>query len=163
MASADYFLKLDGIQGESTDNVHKGEIEIESWSWGVTNLGGGQTSGNTGSGTGKSSHQDIHFTSTMSKASPKLMLACATGDHIAEGTLTCRKAGGDQQEYLTIKLTDVFVSSYQTGGSPGGIVPTDQFSLNFAKWEKTYKQQDAKGSVGQPVKVGYNLATNKKV
>ena len=163
MAAADYFLKLDGIEGESTDDKHKNEIEVESWSWGVTNSGAGHTSGTTGSGAGKSVHQDIHFTSKLSKASPKLMLACATGSHITEATLTCRKAGGDQQEYLTIKLNDVFVSSYQSGGSSGGIVPTDQFSLNFAKWEDTYKQQDAKGTVGQPVKVGYNLATNKKV
>jgi type VI secretion system secreted protein Hcp len=161
MAAVDYFLKLNGIDGESSDDKHKNEIELESWSWGVTNSGTAHHA--TGAGAGKASFQDIHFTAKLNKASPKLMLACATGDHITEATLTCRKAGGDQQEYLTIKLNDVLVSSYQTGGSNGNIVPIDQFSLNFAKCEETYKQQDAEGAVGQPVKVGYNIAANKKV
>ena len=161
MATVDYFLKLNGIEGESSDDKHKNEIEIESWSWGLSNSGTAHSS--TGAGAGKAIHQDIHFTSKLSKASPKLALSCATGEHVTEGTLTCRKAGGDQQEYLTIKLNDVYVSSYQTGGSNGNIVPMDQFSLNFAKWEEVYKQQDAKGAVGQPVKVGYNIAANKKI
>ena len=34
MAAFDYFLKLDGIPGESTDAKHKGEIDVLSWSWG---------------------------------------------------------------------------------------------------------------------------------
>ncbi len=164
MAAVDYFLKIHGIDGESTDEKHKNEIELESWSWGVSNSGAGHSSAGTGSGAGKSTFQDIHFAAKLSKASPKLMLACATGEHISEATLTCRKAGGDQQEYLTVKFNDAFVSSYQSGGSSGTILPMDQFSLNFAKHETVYKQQDsAKGSVGSPVKAGYNLATNKKV
>jgi type VI secretion system secreted protein Hcp len=164
MATVDYFLKVSGIDGESTDDKHKNEIELESWSFGVSNSGSGHSSGTTGSGAGKASFQDIHFVAKLSKASPKLMLACATGEHISEATLTCRKAGGDQQEYLTIKLNDAFVSSFQTGGSNGNIVPMDQFSLNFGKCEEVYKQQDAsKGSVSSPVKVGYNIAANKKI
>lgn len=164
MASVDYFLKITGIDGESTDDKHKNEIEVESWSFGVSNAGAGHNSGGTGSGAGKCNFQDLHFVAKISKASPKLMLACATGEHISEALLTVRKAGGEQQEYFTIKLNDAFVSSYQTGGSTGSIVPTDQFSLNYAKCEQVYKQQDsAKGSVGSPVKVGYNIAANKKI
>lgn len=165
MAAVDYFLKIDGIEGESTDDKHKNEIELESWSWGVTNTGVGHSSGTTGSGAGKASFQDFHIVTKLSKASGKLMLACATGQHIPTAILTCRKAGGEQQEFYTVKLTDLLVSSYQTGGSGhSDIVPVDQCSLNYGKVELEYKQQDsAKGSVGSPVKVGYNLATNKKV
>ena len=39
MAAVDYFLKIDGIDGESKDDKHKDEIDIESWSWGETQTG----------------------------------------------------------------------------------------------------------------------------
>ena len=72
MAIADYFLKnLDGIDGESTDDKHKNEIEVDSFSWGVTQSGTAGRTG-TGRGAGKASIQDLHFTSKVNKASPKL-------------------------------------------------------------------------------------------
>lgn len=161
-ASVDYFLKIDGIEGESTDDRHKGEIEILSWSWGETNAGT-MTRGGGGAGAGKVQMQDFHFVKSMDKASPALFLKCATGEHIKQATLTARKAGGDQQEYLKITLTDVLISSYQTGGSSGDVVPTDSFSLNFAKIEFEYKPQNPDGSLGEAVKAGYDLKLNKKV
>ena len=162
MAQVDYFLKLDGIDGESTDHKHKNEIQLESWSWGEVNAGSSHDQ-SAGSGAGKVQMQDLHFTSRTNKASPKLMLACATGQHIKKAVLAARKAGGDQQEYFTITMTDLLVSSYQTGGSHGDIIPTDQCSLNFSKIEIEYKPQDATGKVGSPVKTGYDLKLNKKV
>jgi type VI secretion system secreted protein Hcp len=161
MAAVDYFLKLDGVDGESTDSKHKNEIDIESWSWGESNTGDAASRG--GMGAGKVAMQDFHFVMKVNKSTPKLMLACATGQHIGKGTLTCRKAGGDQQEYLTVTMSDLLVSSYQTGGSQGDIVPVDQISLNFSKIEFEYKPQDAKGKTGSPVKTGYDLKLNKKV
>ena len=162
MAHVDYFLKLKGIEGESTDHKHKNEIDLESWSWGETNSGTGHGGG--GHGGGKVAMQDFHFVMKMSKASPKLFLACASGEHIGEGLLTCRKAGKDQQEYLVIKFTDLMVSSYQTGGSAHGeLVPTDQVSLNFAKIEVDYKEQKQDGTLGGSTKAGWNAKENKKV
>jgi type VI secretion system secreted protein Hcp len=130
----DAFLKIEGIQGESSDKTHPGEIEIESFSWGVSNTGSVVVGG--GAGAGKAVSQDFHFATSLSKASPSLMLACATGRHFPTATLTCRKAGGSSQvEFLKIKLVEVLVSSYQTGGVADGdaALPMDQFSLNFAK------------------------------
>lgn len=161
MAAVDYYLKIDGIEGESQDAKHQKEIDVESWSWGETQTGTHAAGG--GGGAGKVQMQDFHFVMRVNKASPKLMLACATGEHIKETTLTCRKAGGDQQEYLTIKFSDLMVSSYQTGGSAGDAVPIDQISLNFAKIEYEYKPQKPDGSLDSPVKTGYNLAERKKV
>jgi|SRR5262245_61944873 len=162
MAQVDYFLKLKGIDGESTDHKHKGSIDIESWSWGETNSGTGHAGG--GHGGGKVSIQDFHFVMKMSKASPKLFLACATGEHITEGILTCRKAGKDQQEYLIIKFTELLVSSYQSGGSShGDVVPTDQVSLNFAKIEWEYKEQKQDGTLAGATKAGWDAKQNKKV
>jgi type VI secretion system secreted protein Hcp len=161
MAAVDYFLKLDGIDGESTDDKHKGEIDVESWSWGETNSG--THAGGGGGGAGKVVMQDFHFVMRVNKASAKLFLACATGQHIKEGTLTCRKAGTEQQEYLKIKFSDLLVSSFQTGGSHGDVVPTDQISLNFSKIEYEYKPQKPDGSLDAPVKTGYDLKANKKI
>ena len=162
MAAVDYFLKLDGIDGESADDKHKGEIDVASWSWGATQSG--TMSGGGGGGAGKVSMQDFHFVMTVNKASPKLMLACASGQHIAKAVLTCRKAGTDQQEYLKITFSDLLISSYQTGGSgSSSVVPSDQISLNYAKIEMEYKEQKSDGTLGGSVKTGWDLKANKKV
>lgn len=161
MAQVDYFLKIDGIDGESTDDKHKNEIDVESWSWGETQTGTAAHGG--GGGAGRVSMQDFSFTMRVNKSTPKLMLACATGAHVPEATLACRKSGGAQEEYLNIKFTDLLVSSYQTGGSAGDIIPVDQISLNFSKIEFEYKPQKPDGTLDSPVKVGYDLKANKKV
>ena len=161
MAAVDYFLKFDGIKGESTDSKHKDEIDIESWSWGATNGGTGGRGG-AGAGAGKVAMQDFHFVMKLNAASPALLKACATGQHIKLATLTSRKAGKSQQEYLTFKFHDVLVSSYQTGGSEGGdLLPLEQVSFNFAKIEVEYKPQKPDGSLGTGVFFKYDLKSNK--
>ncbi len=162
MAAVDYFLNLDGIKGESQDAKHKDTIEIESFSWGATQSG--TFAGGGGGGAGKVSFQDFHFVMKVNKASPLLMLHCANGKHIPKAVLICRKAGEKQQEFLKVTLSDLLVSSYQTGGSGhSDIVPTDQISLNFAKCEMSYQAQDAKGALTSPVKSGWDLKKNEKV
>ena len=164
MAKTDFFLKLDGIKGESTDSKHKGEIEIESFSFGATNTGSFSNAPGAGGGSGKVNFQDVHLSKLLDSSSALLMLACATGQHIKEGTLTCRKAGGDQQEYLKIKLNDCLISSYQLGGHGGdNLIPTDQFSINFAKINIEYMPQDAQGKVGNAVRAGWDLKANAKI
>jgi type VI secretion system secreted protein Hcp len=161
MAIVDYFLKMDGVEGESTDSKHKGWIEVESWSWSEAQMGTHSSGG--GGGAGKVKMRDLAIVSKTDKSSPKLFQACATGQHIKTGTLSCRKAGGTQQEYLKITLSDVLVSSWShSADSTGGALPTDQFSINFAKIEFEYKEQKADGSTGGTVKAGWDVAKNKK-
>ena len=156
--AVDYFLKLDGIQGESQDKTHKNEIEIESFSWGATQTGTASHGG--GMGAGRVSVQDFNFVMQVNKASPKLFLACAQGEHIKNAILVCRKAGKEQQEYLKVTFTDLLVSSYQTGGAGGGgATPIDQISLNFSKMEMEYKEQKADGSLGGAIKAHYDMKT----
>jgi type VI secretion system secreted protein Hcp len=159
MAAVDYFLKIDGIPGESTDHKHKDEIDVSSWSWGVTQSGTHAYGG--GGGAGKSAHGDLHFTMRISKASPKLHLACATGEHIKKAVLTCRKAGKEQQEYLKVTFTDVLVSSYQASGSEREIVPVEQCALNFAKIEFSYQTQKSDGTLEGAVKSAYDVKAAK--
>ena len=161
MAAVAYFLKLDGIVGESKDAKHPGEIELESFSLGEANVvsGGG---GGGGGGAGKVQIEDLHVVMAESKASPLLFLACASGQHLKQAVLTGRKAGRAPAEFLVIKLTDVLVSSYHTGGGTAA-APADQVSLNFAKIELSFTAQKPDGSQDVPVKAGWDLKKNAKI
>ena len=157
-----WFLKLDGIPGESTDAAHKDEIDVESWSWGVSHIGSAPSGG--GGGAGKASFQDFHFVSRISKASPALLLACATGSHLKEANLSGVRDVGKAKgpDFLKYKLSDVMVSSVQHGDSAAG-VPSEQFALNFAKVEVSYFPQLGSGKIGPPVTAGFDLKANKKL
>jgi type VI secretion system secreted protein Hcp len=155
-----YFLRVDGIQGESSDDKHKGEIDVLSWSWGETQP---TPAGPGGGGAGKVEMSDLTVVAHVSKASPRLLLACASGKHIKSAVLTGRKAGKGQQEFLTFSLTDILVSSYQIGASASSEPPTDSVSLNFAKIQVEYKEQKADGSLGETVKVGWDRKANKQL
>lgn len=159
MAAVDYFLKIDGIPGESQDSKHKDEIELESFSWGTELLASGR---GRGAGAGKVQVRDLHFVMTANKASPKLFLACATGEHLKHATLVARKAGKGQQEFLLYKFSDVLVSSYQTAGG-GETPPLDEVSFNFAKIEIEYRPQKPDGSLAPPEKAGWDIKKSKPV
>jgi type VI secretion system secreted protein Hcp len=159
MAAFDYFLKIDGIAGESTDSKHKGEIDVESWSWGETQSG--PAGGGGGGGAGKVQMQDLHVTAGMSKASPQLMLACASGQHAKSAVLTGRRAGKEALEFLTFSLSDVLVSSYQTGGTEAE-PPVDAVSLKFSKIQIEYKQMEQGGKLGASTKAGWDVKQNKQ-
>jgi type VI secretion system secreted protein Hcp len=156
----DYFLRIDGIPGESLDSKHKDEIDVQAWSWGEANPAPGGPG--AGSGAGKVQVQDFNFVASTSKASPNLLLACASGKHFKGAVLTARKAGKEQAEFLTFSLSDILVSSYQTGGTEGEVVPTDSFSLNFSKIQVEYKQQKPDGSLGASIKAGWDVKQNKQ-
>ena len=157
MALVDYFLKIDGIPGESMDTKHKDEIQVRSYKFGEAQAGTMAFGG--GGGAGKVQMRDFQFTMTVNKASPKLFLACATGDHIQTAVFVGRKAGGkEQREFLKVVFTDVLVSSFETEGTESsGVLPTDVIALNFAAIEIEYKPQNADGTLGAAVKVKYDL------
>ena len=91
MAQVDYFIKFDGIKGESTDAKHKDEIDVESWSWGETQRRRSRPRRRR-RGAGKVSMQDFHFMMQAStRRAPSLMKACATGQHIKLATLSAAR------------------------------------------------------------------------
>ena len=157
--AVDFFLKIDGIEGESKDSKHQNEIDVLSWSFGAHQHG--SMAGGGGGGAGKVSMQDFTFSMRMCKATPKLLLHCANGKHIPSALLTARKAGETQQEYLKIKFTDLLVSSYQRAG--GGEEPLESISLNFSKIEFEYREQKKDGTLDGPIPAGWDLKKNEKV
>jgi type VI secretion system secreted protein Hcp len=158
MALFDAFLKIDGIKGESKDAKHKDEIEIESFSWGANQSG---TAFGGGGGAGKASFQDFSFVMQQTKASPQLMLACASGKHIKEAILTARKAGKEQMEFVKFTLSNIVVSGFEQGGSSlAEKLPTDQVSFNFEKLKYEYQEQRADGSQGDITTGSWDLKKN---
>ncbi len=160
--ASDFLLKIEEIKGETKDKFHKDTIAIESFSWGISNAG--SYASNSGGGSGKASFQDIHFTAPVSKASPNLALFCAGGKHIKKAVLYVRKQGDTPQEYYTVTLEDLLVSSYQSGDSLGGTaIPTDQFSLNYAKIEFKYRPQKDDQSLDSAVEMKWDVKGTSKV
>lgn len=159
--SVDMFLKLDGIDGESVDHKHAKEIDIEAWTWGLSQSG--TTHISKGGGAGKVSVQDITVTKYVDKSTPNLITACCIGKHIKDATLTVRKAGEKPIEYVVIKLKDVLISNISTGGSGGDDRLTESITLNFAEFDYTYLPQKADGSAEGPVTSKFSIAQNTKL
>ncbi len=160
-AATDYFLELDGIEGESTEAGHKNEIEILSYSWGLSAATAGGAGGGL-AGVGKVQFQDFHFVAHTSKASPPIIQNAASGKHIKKAVLHVAKGGDRPQDFLVITLEDCFVTSYQNSGNDGSGAPLDQFSLNYAKISFDYKPQKADGSLDRAVHAGWDLKANKR-
>jgi type VI secretion system secreted protein Hcp len=157
----DNFLKIDGIDGESPDDKHKNEIEVLAIKFAVhqpptTDAGGG-------AGAGIASFKDCAFVKRIDKSSPKLLKACATGEHLKKAVLTYRKAGKDQQDYMVVTFSDVLITNYETGYDQTDTLPTDQFGIDFSKIEMEYKAQGSDGTLKGSTKAGWNMKERKKI
>jgi len=151
--ASDIFAKIGDIKGESMDDKHKDEIEVLSYSWGVSNAG--SMAHGSGGGEGKATFHDLSFVHNIDKASPVLLQACATGTHYKEATIIHRKAGKGQQEYLIVKMNDVIITSVTHGGSGDG--HSENVSINFGKVALEYKPQKPDGSLDAGIFFKYNL------
>jgi type VI secretion system secreted protein Hcp len=158
--AVDMFIKIGDIKGESSDEKHKEQIDVLAWSWGMSNAGTFHTG--TGGGAGKVNVQDLSFTKYMDKASMNLMEACCTGKHYPDATLYVRKAGDKPLEYLTIKMSKVLITSFQSGGSGGEERLTESVTLNFASYVTEYKPQGDTGGGKGSVFAKYDMAMNKQ-
>ncbi len=156
--AVDMFLKIGDIKGESVDKTHKDEIDILSWSWGLSQSG--TTHQGPGGGAGKVNVQDISITKYVDKASPNLIKSCCKGSHIPNADLVVRKAGGNPLEYIKLSLEEVLISAVTTGGSGGEDRLTESVTLNFARFKFTYAVQGAKGDKVAEIPVGFNIPEN---
>ena len=160
-AQSDYYLKLDGIDGESASGAHPGTIQIESWSWGMSNAGSASMGG--GMGSGKVSYSDLSIMHHVGKASPKLFEACAGGKHIPNAELftqtqTRPPAGKTVTDTYRIRMQDVVCTSLQQTGT-GSDFPTESVSFTYAKIEVSYYDQASKTWNT----AGWDIAANKKI
>ncbi len=156
--ATDIFAKIGDIKGESVDAKHKDEIEVLSFSWGVTNSG--SAGSGSGSGAGRATFQDLSIVHGIDKATPALLKACATGLHIKDATITHRKAGKGQQEYLIIRLNDVTITAVSHAGAEDQPY-AESVSLKFAKVDLEYKPQRLDGTLDEGLHFKFDLKANK--
>src|ERR1700750_2579086 len=142
--ATEIFAKIGDIKGESPDSKHKDEIDVLSFAWGVANTGPTSTGG--GGGGGKAIFQDLLIVHNIDNATPALLLACATGRHINEATISHRKAGPNQQDYLIVKLSDVTITSVSQTGTEDHPY-AESVTLKYAKVDLHYRTQRPDGSL----------------
>ncbi len=145
-AAVDYFLKIDGIDGESSDRGHGGGIDILAWSWGMSQSGSSPDDGSI-----VADSQELSLTKYVNKATPKLMLHLARGAHIGEAQLIVRKAGGDAKQtgYFIIHIERVVVTYVRTGGGGGEDWLTENVTLNFPAVKSSARLRTPKVQRGQ--------------
>ncbi len=146
--AVDMFLKLGDIKGESVDHAYADWIEVLAWSWNMSQSGTQHTG--TGGGTGKVSVGDLSLTKYVDKSTPNIMQKCCSGKHYPEAKLIVRKAGDMPIDYVKLTMTDVIVSSYNTGGSGGEEQVTENLTLNFAKFKHEYTPQNSTTGEKEP-------------
>jgi type VI secretion system secreted protein Hcp len=149
------FLKLDGIEGESTDARHAKEIDVAAWSLGVTNSGSTHSGG--GGGAGRATFTDLAVSKLLDKASPALMLAVATGRHLRSGRLTVTSGGPRPLEYLIVDLEDIRVTSCLLADAADPERPTENVALAYGKIHVAYTQQSPTGGLGAVSELTWDL------
>ena len=161
----DAFLKVETVDGESSDEKHPNWIEILSFSWGIDQPQTASASSHGSLAAERALFRDFSIVKAIDKASPKLALGCASGEHFPKATLEICRAGGDKQPYMEYKLTDVMVTSFRPGGSGGAEqIPLEEVSFSYGKVELKYTQTKVAGGKGSGnVAAGWDLKTNKKV
>jgi type VI secretion system secreted protein Hcp len=160
----DTFLKLNGIDGECTDDKHKNWIEVLSFSCGVSQPLGQSRSGGGGAGGQRCDHSDFSIVKTLDKASPKLFLYTCNGTHIPDVTVALHRATGDKQKYMEYKMEDVLVTGIRPGGSSQGgePLPLEEVSFNYGKITWTYTATDHKtGKAAGDVPAWWSVVENK--
>jgi type VI secretion system secreted protein Hcp len=155
--AVDYFLKLDGIQGESKQQNHQNEIQIMSWSWGGNNVS--SVAGTGGSGAGKASLADLNVTAFFDKSTPKLFKSLCAGTHIKTGGMTATKSGADGKPYLKVDFKEMFVTSLQI--SAADEIPMINVSFSYNEIKIDYSEQNEQGNLTSTGPVTFNTKENK--
>lgn len=161
--AVDIFLKLsNNIKGESQDDTHRDEIDVLAWNWGLTQSG--TTHIGKGGGGGKVNVQDITLTKYVDLASNDLIKRCTNGEHLEHGELIVRKSGGTAPvEYFRIKMENIMITSYSTGGQKDGLDRIQEtLTLNFRKFEVLYTLQEDSGASGAETLAGWDIAENRE-
>jgi type VI secretion system secreted protein Hcp len=157
--AVDYFLKLEGIDGESVDDKHKNEIQIQSWSWGGSNVS--SVAGTGGSGAGKVDLSDFSIMTYFDKATPKFFKSLAAGTHIKTGTMSAVKSGAEGKPYLKVDFQELFVTSLQISAS--NEIPAVSLSFSYNQIKIDYSTQNEQGNVTSTGAQGWNVKENKAV
>src|SRR5262245_8719699 len=138
--AADIFLKLEGIPGDSTNEAHKDEIEVLSFSLGFSNDAqlGSRNAAECG---------DLTLTKTIDRSSPRLLAAVMLGRQISKGALSFTASAGEQlTDYYVLNLTEVRVKGLRQADANGGTRVSEQVTLSARVYEFVLRSQQANGT-----------------
>jgi type VI secretion system secreted protein Hcp len=156
--AANYYLKLDGIQGDVTTAGYEKTLELLAWSWALSRPNPATAERIIP----RPSFQDLTFTINGSAASPLLFMACAEGKPIASGELfVTRTDQGKYETSMSIVLKDIVVTGFKDSATPGLDRPAQEISIGYGAVEVTYFTKGAP-SAG-PVKRGWNVKENQPI
>jgi type VI secretion system secreted protein Hcp len=156
--AVNFFLKLPGVEGESSMKSHEKQIEVHSWSYGASNASGVEFG--TGSGKGNVQFGDFQCMISLDKSSPKLLSGICEGKHYGQATMEGVKAGAKQEKpYIKFTFDELFVTGYSVSGSGGGDSPMISISFTYAKIKYEYGLQDKDGNVTAGGEAEYDLKT----
>jgi len=158
----DGYVKLEGIEGESTDAKHDKQIEILSYSFHVAQSGGASTSRHTGQTGARVDVGDFTFVKVLDKSSPNLFKYCASGKHIPTVVVELCSATENKHTYMKYTMSDVVVSSVRPGGATNadGSRPLEEVALRFGKLELEYTPFGNDGKAGGAVKASWDAEKN---
>jgi type VI secretion system secreted protein Hcp len=159
--ASDFYLKIPNIPGEAKEERHREWIEVDSWSFGISN----NSDPGRGSGATKSvaNFTEFSFTKRNDRSSPRIFQTICSGMHIPELTFGGQKAGAKQgiADYLILRFRDCIISSLQqSGGGAADVMPSESVSFSFSQIEFEYQQVDVKGNLSPAAAFKYDLKSN---
>jgi type VI protein secretion system component Hcp len=157
-AASVYFLQIDGIKGESNDSRHKDWIDVNSFSWGISNSGSGGLG--DGSSSGKATISPLSWKQDLDMSVPPMFVGVSSGKHYGSATLDVAKSEGAKSTgvYFAMVFDDVILTSLKISGA--GDIPSVSGTLEYSKLTMTYRPQKADGSPGTPIVGGWDLKKN---
>ncbi len=159
--ATDFFMEIAEVPGESTDSSHKGQIELMSFSNGVSQTSSG-TRSSSGSGTAERvSCGDFTVTKDVDKATPIFNEKCCKGAHIPLIKIYARRAKDEAPvDFMVYELTDSVVTSVSV--SAGGMgIPSETVSFNYGKIKWTYTETDDADATTGVVETNWSIIDNK--
>ena len=159
-AANPYFIKFDGVNGESLYQPATSSLanwsDVATFSWGLSNNGGA-----SGSGSGRAVFQDFSWTQHVDTSIPPLFLAVATGKQIDTVTFDVLKATGGKTSsalYFEMIFSDAQATSVSVAGGDDALEASGSFSYRAVKMR--YRTQDASGQFLPWIEGTFNLKTD---
>jgi type VI secretion system secreted protein Hcp len=152
-------MKVPSVTGTSMLKGYEGQIELKSFSHGITMQVTGDVS-NSERTSGKPRHQDFRITKYMDKSSPTLNQKLCQGADLGAVVVTLgRNDNGTVIPLIVYTFGQAMLSSMSVGGG-GGDKPIETLSLNYGSIQWDYTNQKETGGTGGTASTSWNVADN---
>jgi len=152
MAKSDFILDIQTIRGETKNEEIPQGIEIKGFSFSLV----APTALNRRTGAVRLS--DLSVRKMVDASSTALMQACLQNKNLAQATLICHKAGGDQEPYFEIILENARIQSVTTRAD--GPLVEEIVGIGFGSIEWRYSEQSKDGRLLGGRSVIHHLTTD---